>query len=844
MKRICLIIVFLLTIISVSNSQQTVDSLYLSPIDTLKRAADTTAADTTKRKGDLDAIVEYSAKDSAIFNVEEKKMILYNEGHLIYKEYDLKAARIILYRENSTLESYGIPDTAKTGKYIGTPIFLEAGKKYEGLKVRYNFITRQGNITMGTTEIEGGYYLGEKIKKVSDDVFFIENGRYTTCSKEDPDYYFGSPKMKIMQGDKVVAEPVYLFVDDVPLFAIPFGVFPSHTGRSSGIIPPSYGEDATYGRYLSHLGYFWAINDYMDLAVQGNIFTRGRLDMSGRFRYVKRYLYNGTIDLGGSRIRLGEEKDTDREFRDEWRIGITHSQSIDPTMSITANVNILSSKNYYNNSTNNLGDLLQQNAISNVSLTKTWEGTPNSLSANYYRDQNLVTGEISERIPSLSFTRSQSYPFRTKSTSSLDLKWYEQISYNYSSQLENRHTKTLAADGFGNKYFAKDARGGIRQAVSLSAPLKFSEFNISPFFNYTELWYNKYITKSFNSSDSTVSTVDHSGFKTTRFFNTGIQLNTRVIGIFNTRFFNIRGFRHTITPAISYNYTPDFSKPAWNSYGTYTDIYGKEVKYSFFEREVFGGPGIGESQALNFSVGNVFEMKTGSSDTNTSKFQLLNTSAGISYNFAADSLKLSELSFIYRTEIASLLSIGGGATFNFYKYIDGVGRINKFLWNTDKKIANMTSFNISIATTFQGSQYNAGDTIEHTNTPEDEEYIGIYGERIVNFSIPWSVNFNYNYNISHPSPSITTKYSNLSGNLSLSLTRNWKLTFSASYDIFGKTFSAPYITIYRDLHCWEMNFNWIPTGSYRGFRFELRIKAPQLQDVKITKQTNYRGVVY
>lgn len=844
MKRICLIIITFLSIISVSYSQQAGDSLILSPIDTLKPATDTTAADTTKRKGDLDAVVDYSAKDSAVFDVSGKKMMLYNEGRLKYKEYDLKAARIILYRENSTLESYGIPDTANTGKYIGTPIFFEGSKKYEGFNVRYNFITRQGNISMGTTEIEGGYYLGEKIKKVSDDVFFIQNGRYTTCDKADPDYYFGSPKMKIMQGDKIVAEPVYLFIDDVPLFVIPFGVFPNHSGRSSGIIPPSYGEDATYGRYLSHLGYFWAINDYLDLAVQTNIFTKGRIDLNSRFRYVKRYLYNGTIEIGGTRIRLGEEKDIDRYFSDDWRIAANHYQTIDPTTTATANINFISSKNYYNNSTNNLPELLLQNAISNISIIKSWEGTPNSLSANYYRDQNLTTGEIKERIPSLSFTRSQSYPFRTRSTSTLDLKWYEQISYNYNSQLENQHTKTLFKDANGNDYFVKDARGGLRQSVNISAPLKLSEFNISPFFNYTELWYDKYITKKFISADSTVLTEDHAGFKTTRLFNTGIQLNTRIIGIFNTKVLGIRGFRHTITPAISYNYTPDFSKPQWNAYGSYLNAQGREIKYSFFEREVFGGPGSVEQQSINFSVGNLFEMKTGSSDTALSKFQLLNTSAGISYNFVADSLKLSELNFSYRTDIASILSIGGGATFNFYKYVDGVGRINRFLWSTDKKIADMTSFNISLSTTLQGSQYNASDTIEHTNTPEEDEYIGIYGERTVDFSIPWSVGLNYNYSISKPNPKVITKYSNLSGNLNLSLTRNWKVTFSAGYDIFGKTFSAPYITIYRDLHCWELNFNWYPTGSYRGFRFELRIKAPQLQDVKITKQTNYRGVFY
>ena len=816
-------------------SQQTGDSLFFSPIDTLK-------TDTTRPADEVDAIIEYSASDSAVFDLTGQKLMLYNEGDLKYKEFELKAARIILYKDNSTLVSNGIPDTAGTGKFIGTPVFYEGSKKYEGAEVRYNFSTRQGNITMGTTELEGGYYLGEKIKKVSDDVYFIQDGRYTTCSKSDPDYYFGSPKMKVIQNDKVIAEPVYLFVDDVPIFAIPFGIFPNHSGRSSGLIAPSYGEDATYGRYLSHLGYFWAISDYMDLAVQGNYFTKGRQDLSMRYRYALRYKFTGQLDLGGSRIRLGEEGDLDKIFSDDWRIGLVHNQTIDPTTSLTANVNFVSSKRYYDNSSNNLNNLLLQNAISNVTLSRSWEGTPNSISINYYRDQNLQTGEINERIPSVSFVRSQSYPFRGKNASLLDLKWYEVIAYDYNSQLLYSRAKTLQTDEFGVQSFNYNNRGGLQQNLDISAPFKFSEFSLSPFVNYSEIWYNKSIERFYDPVSRSVITNDVPGFKTFRYFSTGISANSRIIGIFNTNFLGVKGFRHTVTPAVTYSFQPDFSKPFWNIYGSYIDSTGKEVKYSFFEREVFGSGSAqtGEVQSLNFSLGNVFEMKVKETDTTDNKFQILNLNAGISYNFAADSLKLSQLGLTYRTQIASLLNIGGGASFNFYKYEEGVGRINKFLWSTDRRIADLTSFNINLSTTLQGSQLPSGN--DSTQNEGEEEYIGIYEDIPPDFTIPWSVTLNYNYSFTHPSPSVTNKASNISGNLNFSLTKNWKFTFSAGYDIFNKEFTAPYITVYRDLHCWEMSLNWIPTGLYRGYKFELRIKAPQLQDVKVTKESNYRGV--
>lgn len=829
-------------------SQQTGDSVVYIPInDTVK------TADTLRNQSDINAIIEYSATDSAVFDIENDKLMLYNDAQLKYKEFDLKAARITLYKESSIMEAEGMPDTINAGKFIGQPIFMEGAKRYDAFKLRYNFQTRQGTIDMGATVMEGGYYLGEKIKKVDDNIYFIQNGRYTTCDKAEPDYYFGSPKLKIIQGERVIAEPVFLYIDDVPIFALPFGIFPNHSGRSSGLIPPAYGEDPTYGRYLSHLGYFWAINDYIDLAVQGNYYTKGRIDLSSRFRYVKRYMLSGSVDLGGSRIRLGEDNDNDKIFGDEWRIGVYHNQTINPTTTLTANVNFLSSKNYYNTSTNNLDDLLRQNALSNVTLNKFWEGTPNSVSVNYSRDQNLSTGEIRQTIPSIVFSRSQTYPFRGKKTSLFDLDWYELISYGYSSQLLYIDQKLLENAALNNGNFIKNSRGGLRQGVNLTAPIKVSEFNLSPYFNYTEVWYNKSVEKTFNTADSTVITNELKNFRAFRYFNTGVSLNTRLIGLFNTRIFGIKGFRHTLTPAVTYSYQPDFSEPGWSAFGSYINQFGQEVKYSFFEREVFGGAPMGEQQALNFSVGNVFEMKVRDTDTTDTKFQLLNLGAGVSYNFAADSLKFSEIGLNYRTQIGNILNIAGGASFNLYKYVDGVGRVNRFLWNEEKRFAQLTNFTISLSTTLEGGKITGTDTdhADDSTYAEEElseestyesEYVGVYGDRPADFSIPWSVTLNYNYAINRSIPSIISKFSNISGNLNFNLTPKWKFTFSTGYDIFQKQFSTPYVTIYRDLHCWEMSFNWVPTGLYRGFKFELRIKAPELRDIKVTKQTNYRGV--
>jgi hypothetical protein len=78
--------------------------------------------------------------------------------------------------------------------------------------------------------------------------------------------------------------------------------------------------------------------------------------------------------------------------------------------------------------------------------------------------------------------------------------------------------------------------------------------------------------------------------------------------------------------------------------------------------------------------------------------------------------------------------------------------------------------------------------------------------------------------------------------LGFNLTEAWKFNASTGYDMLNRQVTAPQITIYRDLHCWEMNFSWVPVGQYRNFRVEIRLKAPQLQDLKLTKQGSVRGI--
>jgi len=807
-------------------------------------------ADTAKRKSQIDEIIFYNAADSIVYAIGKKKMNIYGKANIRYKEMDLKSGEIDINWESNILTSKGIAfsDTSDTSKKIfsDNPILKDGGEEYKGTIIKYNFKTQQGSISLAETETDGQKYYGQRIKKIDKETYFIQDGIYTTCTAEEPHYYFYSPEMKVVLKEQIIAKWIWLHFADVPFpIPLPFGVFPNQSGRRSGIIAPAYGERFGYGKYFSHFGYFWAISDFMDINFLGDFYTKGGYALTSRFRYVKRYDFNGSIDVGYTNFKIGEPSDRDFSRQQDYRIGIQHHHELTPTSRIDANLSFVSS-NFIRNTSTSINELLNDQIISNASYYKTWEESGASVSLSYNRVQNLSNGNINETLPSLNFSIPPIYPFKRKISArssaggSLEDSWYELLGINYSSQLLNRRDKT------GGQL---SIRGGINHNASLFISPKFGHFNITPRFSYVEKWYTKKIERysmlNYKGEDSIV-TKDVKDLNTVRTFNMGVGVNTKFYGMFRPNVLGVTAIRHTLTPSISYNFQPDFSDPKWGYFGSYVNSKGQRIKYSLHEREVFGGAGMGEQQNISFNIGNNFEMKTSPDLKDTTaeqkKYQLLNFDGGISYNFAADSLRFSEIRLGFYTNVGSFLSFGGSSSFDLYKFDKNIkNRVNKFLINEGQGLARLTNFSINLSFNISGEQLKGNEENENLDTTSTTGiqrtlYEQVMAERDPDFTIPWNLSLNYNYTLNKYNPMEVSKFSNLSLLLSFNLTSQWKFYISGSYDIFEKRISAPVVRISRDLHCWNMNFEWYPIGSYRGFRFELRVKAPQLQDLKVTKQ--------
>jgi len=781
--------------------------------------------DTAKTKrSDIDTVVVYSAIDSAIYDVENRQMFLFGRADVRYKTMRLRSAGVSMNLDSAILQAYGLPDS--TGeKFTGLPILNDGGEEYHGFKLAYNFKTQKGRITQATTQMENAFYYGDRIKKVDKDVLFVYKGRYTTCDADEPHYYIEGREMKILINDKVIARPVVLYIEDIPVFILPFGVFPSKSGRRSGFIPPVWGQTSNSGFYFKRFGYYWAMSDYTDFTTTFDWYTRGGWQVASDFRYVLRYKFNGRVSFAFANFYTGEERDPDRFSSKEWRLNLSHDQAIDPTSRISANVNI-STNNYFRTTGTTIGDVLQQTLISNASYSKTFESINGSISINAFRSQDLNTGNVDEILPEISFSLPQVFPFATKSSALGGYGlWYEKISFGYSSRFVNSRSTART----------KQFKYGVAHNFRVNFVPTIRHFNVTPFFTYNENWYDRRVVKFYNPETKTVESRIQKGFFQARYFNFGVSISTRVYGIWQPEVLGISGFRHTLMPSVSFVYQPDFSAPFWGNYGSYIDSTGQVVKYDYFENSLFGGAPTGRSQSVSISIGNIFEMKTSARDSlgNQKKYQLLNLNLSLTYNFVAPNKKLSPLFATARTNIAGV-DIFSSAVFDFYKF-----KSTEPLIKTGK-VARMTNFNLSFSFSLTGSRR------DESNRMQGIEGAGesfLRGREFFKpgFDFSWNLSFGFDFSLNRFDPAQTYKSSSLRFTFGFDITKNWRIMGSGSYDFVSKQLLVPSISIYRDLHCWEANFEWRPVGYVKGFDLEIRVKAPQLRDLKIVKRKTSIG---
>ncbi len=849
-----------------------------------------------KSKSALEEPVSYSAKDSITFDYTNSRAHLFGGSQVNYQNLQLTADDISLSLDSSLVHASGRPDS--TGAIQGKPLFKQGEDEYEPDRISYNFKTRKAFISNVYTQEGEGFMQSREGKRDSSGVMYVQNGKYTTCDAEHPHFYVSLTRAKMHPGKNVIFGPAYLVVEDVPLpLAIPYGFFPFSSSYKSGFIMPTYGDETTRGFYLRDGGYYFAINDKVDLKVLGEFYTKGSWGLSAQTNYKKRYRFGGNFFFSYQNTKEGEKNMPDYSVSKSFKLTWSHRQDAkaNPTQSFSASVNFATSSYERNNLTSmyNPESYTQSTRTSSVSYSKTFSKVGLTLSGTFNLSQNMRDSSISVTLPTLSISQSRFNPFKRKKAAGKE-RWYEKIAMSYTGTLANSiNTKE---DKLFHSSLVKDWRNGMRHQVPISASFSVLNYiNVTPSFTFTDRMYTHKVMQGWDTERQAVQRDTVYGFYNVYNYNMSISANTKLYGMYRPMPWfggkKIAAIRHVFTPTVSFSYAPDFSQSRFGFYNSYvkTDANGNvsTVRYSPFSGMMYGTVGQGMTGSVTMDVANNIEMKvrTDKDSTGYRKISLIDELGGsLSYNMAAKRRPWSDLNLRARIKLTKKYTYSMNAVFATYAYEkDENGRVY---------VGDHTEWSRGRFGRFQGTAQNISYSIsnetfrklfgkKHRTTTSDDELDEELDEEeetdptmqnvdpdrkkgktganqesngdvdedgYLKFSLPWSINIGYGVTIRENTqgrfndkrmryPYKLSHTLNFSGNIRIS--EGWNINFSSGYDFNMHKLSMTTASLSRDLHCFQMSCSMV-ISPYTSYNFTFACKAGTLADaLKWKKQSSY-----
>ena len=873
-----------------------VDSLVVDSLPTDSLSTDSTLL------SQLKAPLDFESQDSIVILPKRNLLRMYGNGQVKYESQQLQGDFMQMQIDSGNIYSTYIdyPDSLNRERIYAK--ITNEQETYEAKSINYNINTQQGYITDVVTQQGDGFVTADRTKRIGNGTLNLMDGKYTTCDNhEHPHFYISLTKAKVRPGKDLVSGPLYLVIADVPLpIGLPFAFFPFTTSRSSGLIMPTYGDEMDRGFYLRNGGYYFAINDYVDLQLTGDIYTKGSWGVQAQSTYRKRYRYSGSINASYIVTKRGDKIAGDYSKSSDFRIQWSHQQDAkaNPYRSFSANVNFSTSS--YNH--NNLDGLYNQAVLgentksSSISFNQRFPNSPWSISGSMDINQRSRDKMLSVTLPNLSITMSRIYPFKRKQQVGKE-RWYEKISLSYSGQLRN--SVQSKEDEFFKKNLIRDWQNGMSHSIPVSASFDlFNYIKVTPSLNYTERWYSSRVAHAYDPALNKVVPTDTTyGFNRVFDFSASLALSTTVYGFWKPLPFlgdKVDMIRHRMEPSISINYRPDFGDPRWGYWEhlRYITPDGrKEERFvSPYEGQLFGVPGRGKSGSIGLSLANNLEAKIKKDSTEFKKISLIESlNLSTSYNLAADSFQWSDLSASISLRLSQSFTLRLGGAFDLYlwDYHEHDGRIipyrvDKLRVLNGKGIGHFKGTSTSFSYTFNRETIkkitnlfskkkaeNDGDDDGSSNDPPDQPPTSPRGEEgggslmggksgsqeefdyngYLKNRMDWSLSFNYNLSLG-TGEFIPAKKEfgyqwrhDLSFSGQFSPTRNWRFNFSANYNFDEKRITNMTCNVTRDLHCWSMSASFIPIGPFKSYNFTIGVNSQLLHDLRYRKssQPNYRA---
>ncbi len=861
-----------------------------SRVDTLLIQSDSVKYDTILIKNvrrtssnALTAKVTYSAVKKIKRDIINKKMVLIQSAVVNYGDIEIKADSIIVNMRTNLLFAAGRKDS--TGKISGKPVFKEGDQEFNADELTYNFKTHKAIIKNIITKQDQGLLHSQFTKLLEDGTSNISRSTYSTCDADTPHFYIKLPRARVYPGKKIISGPGNLVVEGIPLpLFIPFGYFPSQSKKAaSGILIPRIGEERLRGFSLTEGGYYFAVSDYFDLAIKGNVYANGTWMATAQTDYNRLYKYTGNLSFNYANNISGHKGLPDYSNISNYRLGWNYNQDpkASPGSRFSASVN-MSSSGYDKSNSYNVADHVTTQRQSSVSYSKSWEGTPFNLSASMNHSQNVKNKTVALDLPKVSLNMGRIYPLKRKNSTG-PAKWYQELQLSYSAQLDNQ-INTYDTLLFTNAVW-KNMRNGFKQDIPLSFQIRpFKNFSISPAITYTGVaytqkiiknWKQNYINPETNIRTPSVVNDTIRGAFYGQAFNPSISasFSPQIFGMFlftnpNSR---LQSIRHVIKPSIGFNFIPALagmsSKMYRNVQTDSADTESRRLKYSIYDGNIFGTPSLSQKSG-NISLGlvNIIEGKVFARNDTTGKPKKIkiidNLGITTAYNIFADSMRWAPVAMQIRTTVFEKINLSASSNFSLYALDSKGAAIGKFEYTKTGKLMRLNNFNtgidFSLSDLLKGNK-DGKKPVPKNGSPGDAVNDGIAGQSSPNspngkpgqvgapgtdkygyksFDVPWSMNLSYsvNYYISGFKSNVSQT---LSCNGNVTITKKMTMTYTSGYDFKGKQVTMTQIGITRDLHCWDMVFNWVPNGTMQMWNFTLKVKASVLGDLKYERRKDF-----
>jgi lipopolysaccharide assembly outer membrane protein LptD (OstA) len=800
---------------------------------------------------DLDSDIIYKGNFIGFSNAGKLSAIS-DEASIKYGNMTLSAGNIEIFWQEKLLRARPILDSL----HSQSPILEQKNQDpFYGDEMLYDLSTRRGKVTGGRTKSGGGFYQGEDIVRVNEDVYHVQDGIFTTCDLPDHQhFYFESKKMKIIKEKVIISQPLVLVIADVPVMALPFGIFPQKSGRGSGILLPSFEYNTAQGHSLRGLGYYWGINDYVDFVMELDFFdawpyrdSNGVQQYKSSFqyrpaiRYKKLYRLNGYINAS----LVPDFSSGENNFR--WRVKFNHSQTITPDFSINGGGTLSGDASFAQDFDSEQQNRLDKKLTANMTASKRFEKGSLSIGATYNEDlqagqRALVTPDLVNQrlagpqitLPSIGVNHDaiQLFPKAKKGNWVSNLKMtygssaYAKKSTSYLSKLDSNDSLYWEA-------IVKDKHLITHNSGISTSGTVLKYLTVSANITGNEKWVFKADLPEMNEDG--FAQIDTSGdlifseqnqFLRRATFSTSSSLSTKLYGLFPVNIGNLMAIRHVFTPRISIGYTPDFSSDFWNYIDTYTDSTLTEHNVDLYSRTDMGATPKSEQMSLSYGVTNNIDLKI-TQNGEIKKTSFFTFAASGSYNFLADSLKASTISGNGFLSLSEKLKLTYNSTLDVYKTDSSGHRINQFSKPRVTKLNFGFSLPLTISKnlifTVPDTSIDDSSALPETSMPKQSSH----------FLFKTTMGFSYSMTHSNPFKE-SNKTLRMNMNSTLKLSPSWTIIHRSSFDLLTKEVVSQNISVNRDLHCWKMTFNWTPYGSYSGWKFLIQVKASQLKDLKLS----------